>query len=68
MDLIQQQSALVLGGSKERSWIDFNVLQWLAEINIGNSSCKKAISTKDFLHWLGLKMNSSTPNFYQPPA
>ena len=61
MDLIQQWSALVLGNSKECSWIDFSVLQWLAEINIGNSSCKKAISTKDFLHWLGLNKDSSAP-------
>lgn len=68
MDMIQQWSALVLDDSKESSWIDFSVLQWLAEINIGNSSCKKAISTKDFLHWLGLNTDSSTPSFYQLPA
>lgn len=68
MYLIQRWSALVLGDSKECSWIDFSVLQWLAEINIGNSSCKKAISPKDFLHWLRLKMDSSIPKFYQLPA
>lgn len=50
MDLIQQWSALVLGDSKECSWIDFSALQWLAKINIGNISSKKPISTKYYLH------------------
>lgn len=48
MYLTQQWSALVLGDSNECIWIYFSVLQWLAEINIGSSSCKEGNIHKRF--------------------